>query len=65
MNEPQKDRLGLSVWNFVIMIAALVIITLGYIIMAKPEISLSVILLVLAYVIIIPASLLIRFKKKD
>jgi len=65
MKQEKKDRLGLTSANYIIMVAALVIITAGYLIMAKDEITISPILLFIAYIIVIPASLLIRFKKKD
>jgi hypothetical protein len=65
MKEVKKDRLGLAAGNYFLLIAALVIITAGYIIMGQNEISLSPILLVVAYVIIIPVALLIKFKPKN
>jgi len=65
MNKEKKDRLGLTAGNYILMLVALVVITIGYIIMGQNEISVSPILLVLAYVVIIPISLVIRFKKKD
>jgi membrane protein YdbS with pleckstrin-like domain len=65
MKEQKKDRLGLSGANYLLMLAALIILTLGYIIMGQNEISISPILLIVAYVIVIPVSLLIKFKNKD
>lgn len=65
MKEHKKDRLGLSGANYLLMLAALIILTLGYIIMGQNEISISPILLIVAYVIVIPVSLLIKFRKKD
>jgi len=65
MKEQKKDRLGLSGANYLLMLAALIILTLGYIIMGQNEISISPILLIVAYVIVIPVSLLIKFRKKD
>jgi len=65
MKEGKKDRLGLTAGNYILLIAALVIITLGYLIMAGGDITASPILLFMAYVIVIPVALLIRFKKKD
>ncbi|MFO7659396.1 MAG: hypothetical protein R6V77_00615 [Candidatus Cloacimonadaceae bacterium] len=65
MKEGKKDRLGLSAGNYILLIIALATITAGYIIMGKNDISISPILLVIAYVIVVPLALLIRFKKKD
>ncbi len=65
MKEQKKDRLGLSAGNYIMLIAGLLIVTIGYIIMSKDEISISPILLIIAYLVVIPASLLIKFKKKD
>lgn len=65
MKEQKKDRLGLSSGNYILMIVALAVMTIGYIIMGQNEISLSPILLVIGYIFIIPVSLLIKFKKKD
>lgn len=65
MKEQKKDRLGLTAANYILMLVALVILTLGYIIMGQNEISLSPIMLIIAYIVVIPVSLLIKFKKKD
>lgn len=65
MKEDKKDRLGLTAGNYILLLAALIIITAGYFIMAAGDITISPILLVLAYVVVIPLALLIRFKKKD
>lgn len=65
MKEQKKDRLGLSSGNYIVMLVALVIMTAGYIILGRNEITVSPIMLVIAYVVVIPMSLLIKFKKKD
>lgn len=65
MKEQKKDRLGLSAGNYIMLIAGLLIVTIGYIIMGQDEITVSPILLIIAYLVIIPVSLLIKFKKKD
>jgi len=65
MKEQKKDRLGLASGNYILMLVALIVMTAGYFIMAGNEITVSPILLVIAYIIIIPLSLIIRFKKKD
>jgi len=65
MKEQKKDRLGLAPANYILMLVALVIMTAGYVIMGQNEITISPILLVIAYAFVIPLSLLIKFKKKD
>jgi membrane protein YdbS with pleckstrin-like domain len=65
MKQDKKDRLGLTAGNYWLLLAAIVMITAGYFIMSADEISISPLLLVIAYVVVIPVALLIRFKKKD
>ncbi len=65
MKEQKKDRLGLSSGNYIIMLVAIAIMTAGYLIMAGNDITISPVLLVIAYVFVIPLSLLFKFKKKD
>jgi uncharacterized membrane protein len=65
MKEKKKDRLGLSAGNYWLLLIALVLITAGYYIMSRNEITFSPIILIVAYAVVIPAALLIRFKKKD
>lgn len=65
MKPEKNDRLGLSSGNFILMLVAIVILTAAYFIMAKDEITLSPILLFVAYIVVVPLSLLIKFKKKD
>ncbi len=65
MTKKGNDRLNLSFMNYVIMIIAVLLVTIGYFFMGKGDISLSPILLIIAYVVVIPISLLLPFKKKD
>jgi membrane protein YdbS with pleckstrin-like domain len=65
MKEQKKDRLGLASGNYILMLVALLVMTAGYFIMAANEITVSPILLVIAYIVIVPLSLIIKFKKKD
>ena len=65
MKEEKKDRLGLSAGNYILLVIAFVVITAGYIIMAGNDITVSPIMLFVAYIIIIPIALVLRFKKKD
>ncbi len=61
----KPDRLGLGTANYLLMLLAVVLLTVGFIVMTMNDIVISPILLTLAYVVVIPVSLLIRFKKKD
>jgi hypothetical protein len=65
MKNEKKDRLGLSAGNYILLLVAFVMITAGYLIMTGNEITISPILLFVAYIIVIPVALLLRFKKKD
>jgi membrane protein YdbS with pleckstrin-like domain len=65
MKQEKKDRLGLTKGNYLLMLIAIIILTIAYFVMAKDEITLSPILLFIAYIIVVPLSLLIKFKKKD
>ncbi len=65
MSDKEKKRLNLGKMNFAILILALILLVLGYIIMAQNEITVSPIILAIAYVIIIPFGLLYKPKNKD
>jgi membrane protein YdbS with pleckstrin-like domain len=65
MKEQKKDRLGLASANYILLAVALVVLTIGYFIMSQNDITISPILVTLAYVVIIPLGLLYPFKKKD
>jgi hypothetical protein len=64
MKKEKKDRLGLSMGNYLLLLVAFIIITAGYIIMSRDEITISPLLLFVAYIIVIPVALLVKFKKK-
>ncbi|MFW5627925.1 MAG: hypothetical protein ACOCG6_01670 [Candidatus Cloacimonadaceae bacterium] len=65
MSDKEKKRLNLGKANFLILITALILLVLGYIIMALNEITISPIILTVAYLIIIPLGLLYKPKNKD
>ncbi|MDP8232066.1 MAG: hypothetical protein P9L91_05285 [Candidatus Zophobacter franzmannii] len=65
MAKNKKNRLGVFNVNIFIMLVAVLLITIGYFIMSLGDNTMSPILLVIAYVIVIPISLLIKPKKKD
>jgi len=58
----KKDRLHLSRINYILLGLATLMVTAGYIIMSLNDITISPILLTLAYVVVIPLALLIRRK---
>lgn len=63
--DKKNDRLQLSPVNFIILGVAAVLLILGYIIMSANEITISPLLLILAYVVLIPFGLLYKSKPKD
>ena len=63
-NKEKKNKLHLNRINFILLLIAAIVLVAGYIIMSFNEISLSPILLVFAYAVIIPFALLYQPKKK-
>jgi len=63
--DKKNDRLQLGPVNFIILGVAAVLLILGYIIMSANEITISPLLLILAYVVLIPFGLLFKSKPKD
>jgi len=59
-----KNKLHLGKINYILLLIAAIVLVIGYIIMSFNEISVSPILLVLAYAVIIPFALLYQPKKK-
>lgn len=51
--------------NVIILVAGIVLVTVAYVFMARGDITISPILLTIAYVIIFPAAILFKPKKKD
>lgn len=60
-----NDRLQLGPVNFIILGVAAVLLILGYVIMSANETTISPLLLILAYVVLIPFGLLYKSKPKD
>ncbi len=60
-----NDRLQLGPINFIILGVAAVLLILGYVIMSANEIAISPLILIAAYVILIPIGLLYKSKPKD
>ncbi len=63
-NKEKKNKLHLNRINFILLLIAAIVLVAGYIIMSFNEISLSPVLLVIAYAVIIPFALLYQPKKK-
>ena len=59
-----KNKLHLGKINYILLLIAAIVLVIGYLIMSLNEISVSPILLVLAYAVIIPFALLYQPKKK-
>ena len=59
-----KEKLRFDKLNQIILIIGIIVVTVGYIIMLTGDNTLSPILLIIAYVVIIPISLLIKSKKE-
>lgn len=64
MPKKKEDRIQLGKANYGLLIISAIILILGYVIMSFNEITISPILLVAAYVIIIPIALLWRPAQK-
>ncbi len=63
MSKKQKDRLGFTSINYILLLAATLLLGLGYLIMSFNDITISPILLTLVYVVLIPFALLYKSKK--
>lgn len=61
----KNDRLQLGKANYLILILAAVLLILGYIIMSFNEITISPLILVAVYVVIIPFALLYKSRPRD
>jgi membrane protein YdbS with pleckstrin-like domain len=64
MPKKEQDRLGLTKFNYLLLIISAIILIIGYVIMSFNEITISPILLMIAYLVIIPIALLWKPKKK-
>jgi len=62
--DDEKNKLHLNRTNFILLLVAAIVLVVGYIIMSFNEISISPILLVIAYAVIVPFALLYHPKKK-
>ncbi len=62
LKKEEKNRLHLSRINYILLAIATLMVTAGYIIMSLNDITISLILLIIAYVVVIPLALLIRKK---
>lgn len=62
MAKKEKDRLGIGKINYLLLLLAAILLALGYIIMSFNEISISPVILVAVYLVVIPLALLYRPK---
>ena len=62
--DDEKNKLHLNRTNFILLLVAAIVLVVGYIIMSFNEITISPILLVIAYAVIVPFALLYHSKKK-
>ena len=62
--DDEKNKLHLNRTNFILLLVAAIVLVVGYIIMSFNEITISPVLLVIAYAVIIPFALLYQPKKK-
>ena len=59
----QRQNSGITKKNLIILLIAIVLITIGYIIMEQGDAVISPIILIISYVILIPVALLFPTKK--
>ncbi len=62
--DKEKERLRLGKINMLLLVIAAIILVLAYVIMSFNEISISPVLLLIAYVVIIPFALLWQPSKR-
>nr|MDK2850246.1 hypothetical protein [Candidatus Cloacimonadota bacterium] len=64
MPKKQTERFKLTKLNYILLVAGIVVLILGYGIMSLNEITISPIILMVAYLVIIPIALLWNPKQK-
>ncbi len=62
--DKEKERLRLGKINMLLLVLAAIVLVLAYVIMSFNEISISPVLLLIAYVVIIPVALLWQSRKR-
>ncbi|HCM15305.1 MAG TPA: hypothetical protein DHW79_05080 [Candidatus Cloacimonas sp.] len=62
--DKEKERLRLGKINMLLLVLAAIVLVLAYVIMSFNEISISPVLLLIAYVVIIPFALLWQPRKR-
>lgn len=58
-------RFQWSSLNTILLVIAIIMITVGYIIMRQNDISISPVLLLIAYVVLIPLAIILQGKKSE
>ncbi len=64
MAKKDSERLRLGKINYLLLIISAVLLIVGYVIMSFQEITISPLILILVYVIIIPIAILLPPRKK-
>mgnify|MGYP001011951983 FL=1 len=62
--DKEKERLRLGKINMLLLVLAAIVLVLAYVIMSFNEISISPVLLLIAYVVILPVALLWQPRKR-
>lgn len=62
--DKEKERLRLGKINMLLLVLAAIVLVLAYVIMSFNEISISPVLLLIAYVVIIPVAFLWQPRKR-
>ncbi|MDZ4121432.1 MAG: hypothetical protein U1C33_03375 [Candidatus Cloacimonadaceae bacterium] len=65
MPKKDKDRLGLSSINYILLLVATVLLGVGYLIMSFNDIIVSPLLITIVYVVLIPFALLYKPKNTE
>ena len=55
-----ESKLSFSKWNYIIFFSGIIVIAVGFYVLAKGSITLAPILLVLGYCVLIPISIMIK-----
>ncbi len=55
-----ESKLSFSKWNYIIFFSGIIVIVVGFYVLAKGSITLAPILLVLGYCVLVPISIMIK-----
>ncbi len=65
MNKKESKRLNLGKINYLLLLAAAILLIVGYLVMSMNEINISPVILIVAYLAIIPLALLVPGGRKE